>query len=503
MARVLGVIRLSRDTDSSTSTAGQRADIENWVAASGEHVITCWAEDTDTSARKIRPAKRPQLGRYLREPGLDEWDLSVVSRQDRMFRNLGDVAAVSRLCIDNSKSWYAIRERTDLETSGGRFMVNVQGAFSEMEADVIAERCQASADRLAQAGRWRGGRPPLGYAPEPLPSGGWVLIQDASTVDSVRLMVSMAMSGCSNGQIADALNTQGVHSPRNGTSDWTGWWSAEVVRRCLRNPSLAGRSARRGVVVRDQQTGQPVMMTSEPILDADEWDALQAALDSRRQTYGERVGGHLLLRVAYCRACSAGAVVNGRWKPRHDHAPDARCPQSCQSSLYGHHNQGKSRYGCYKCQRCGYAIRKADLEGVLEQMLLSEVGNRLLPRKVVTPAISHTAELSRIEQTISDIEAEVSSRQMPASSASRMLASLETERVRLAALPQREASVTYEPGDATVRDHWKTLTDAERGRFYRNWGVTIYADSIGAQARFGWEDLTDEGAAMAAAFQLG
>ncbi len=503
MARVLGVVRLSRDTDSSTSTSGQRDDITAWVAAGGEHVITCWAEDTDVSARKIRPAKRPKLGRYLREPGLGEWDLLVVARQDRMFRNLGDVAAVSRLCIDNDKSWFAVRENTDLMTSGGRFMVNVQGAFSEMEADVIAERCKASADRLAAAGRFRGGRAPLGYVPQPLPSGGWTLIQDPATADTVRLMVKMALSGCSNGMIADALNTQGVRSPRNGTSDWTGWWSPEVVRRLLRNPSLAGWSTRRGQVVRDGQTGQPVAITSEPILDADTWDQLQAALDSRRQSYGARVGAHQLLRVSFCRRCSNGEVVNGHWKPVHIHEPGARCSQECQTSLYGHANQGKSRYGCYKCQRCGYSVRKSVLESMLADMLLESVGDRLLPKRIVVPALNHTSELARIEKTISDVEAEVASGVMPASSAGRMLTSLEAEADRLRSLPQREASVVYESTGIKVADHWTTLTDEERGRFLRAWQCRIYADAEGCQSYMGWESLDDEGRAMAAAFGLG
>jgi site-specific DNA recombinase len=501
--RVLGVIRLSRDADSSTSTAGQRSDIEAWVAASGgEHVITCWAQDTDISARKIRPVKRPQLGRYLREPGLGEWDLAVAARQDRMFRNLGDVAAVSRLCVDNGKSWYAIRERTDLESSGGRFMVNVQGAFSEMEADTIAERCQASADRLAAAGRWRGGRAPMGYAPEPLPAGGYTLAQDRVEADTARFMVTMAKDGASNGMIAAALNSSGNHSPRNGTADWSGWWSPEVVRRILRSPTLVGWSVRRGQVVRDQQTGQPVPVTSEPILSVAEWDELQQALDGRRQlNRGERVGGHQLLQVSFCRRCSAGEVGrNGHWRPVHDHAPDARCSRQCQVPLYGHHNQGRSRYGCYKCPACNYSIRKADLEGVLEQMLLMEIGDKLLPKRVVIPAISHTSEMNRIEKTLADVEGEVASGALPASSASRMLSSLETERARLSALPQRPSEVRYELTDITVRDHWRGLSSEERGRFYRSWGVKVWADRDSIQVRSGWEDPTNEGANMARAF---
>ncbi len=499
--RVLGALRLSRDDRTSTSIQGQREAITQWAESCG-YEVTSWADDSAVSGG-VPARERPELARML---AAGQADIVAGFKIERLSRDTEDFLSFARW-LNGQGIWLAATAEGIIlkgdQDAASQFQATILAASATMERQRGSERCRDSANRLAQAGRWRGGRPPLGYVPEPLPSGGFVLVQDAESAETVRLMVKLAVGGASNGMIADALNTQGVRSPRNGTSDWSGWWTAEVIRRLLRNPSLAGWSTRRGQVVRDQQTGQPVMVTTEPILSADEWTELQAALDSRRQRYGERVGGHMLLRVAYCKTCSSGEVRNGHWKPVHDHAPDARCPQSCQRSLYGHHAQGKRSLSYYKCQACGYGVRKADLEGVLEQMLLSTVGDRCLPRKVIIPALNHTSELTRCEMTISDIENEVSTGQMPASSASRMLSSLETEAARLRALPQRAAEVRYEPGDVTVRDHWATLDDTARGMFYRAWGCRVYADRDGAQARFGWESLTDEGTAMARAFGLG
>ena len=421
--------------------------------------MTAWAEDTDVSARKVAPAKRPQLAKWLTEPQLGAWDILVCAKQDRLFRSVADIGAMTAWCVEHGKSWASVAENTDLSTPAGRMFANQLATFAEFEADRIGERCKESADRLAAAGRWRGGKPPYGYAPKDT-GHGWTLILDDAQAGTAREMAKRAIGGASNGQIARWLNETGVATPRGGYS-----WTPEIVRVMLRSPSLAGWSTRNGKVVRDDD-GNPVMITTTPVLDAETWHQLQAALDSRKQIHAERVGGHMLLGVAYCPQC-----VKPNGKP---------------SPLYGHNAQGGSRMRSnYRCQSCGYSIRKEVIERFVEDCVMEAIGDRAMPRKLVIPAISHTAELATIDARIADIEREVTTGDMPAKAAGRILVTLEAMRDVLAAKPQREAKVIYEPTGQTVREHWATLDTEGRGRFLRTWGVRIERDRESSEIQMG------------------
>lgn len=113
--------------------------------------------------------------------------------------------------------------------------------------------------------------------------------------------------------------------------------------------------------------------------------------------------------------------------------------------LYGSLRQGRNRVDRYRCQACGYAIGMDELEQWAQMAVLGAIGSRPLPRKVVTPAIDHPADLHRTETQIAEIESAVTSGELPLASATRMLSWLDSDRERLAALPQREKQISYVP----------------------------------------------------------
>lgn len=393
-------------------------------------------EDTDVSARKVAPARRPHLRHWLTDPEkLAAWDILVCSKQDRLFRSVADLGPLTAWCLENDKAWASVAENTDLSTPAGRAMAHVLATFAEFEADRIGERCRESADRLAQAGRWRGGRIPYGYAPRDT-GNGWTLVLDETQAATLRAMAEQAIAGWSNGQIARWLKEQQIPSP-HGRDEW----QIDIVRVKLRSPSLAGWSVRNGKVVRDDD-GNPVMITSTPVLDGDTWNKLQDALDSRKQNHGERVGGHMLLRVSYCGRCSTRPVM-GKLE---DGTPVPPPPEKLVP-MYGHSNRGKRAVSSnYRCQQRGLWVLMAKLEARVEQAVLDSIGDKRLPRKVVIPAVSHTAELAGAERRIAEIDGAYDAGDLPMAAYARQMKKWEATRERLAALPQREAQVRYGSG---------------------------------------------------------
>ena len=59
MSRVLGRVRLSHDTDESTSVVRQREDLERWAQAHGYEIVG-WAQDVDHIRRGGQPTRQPR-----------------------------------------------------------------------------------------------------------------------------------------------------------------------------------------------------------------------------------------------------------------------------------------------------------------------------------------------------------------------------------------------------------------------------------------------------------
>jgi site-specific DNA recombinase len=382
MAKVLGALRLSRDSDESTSIARQREQITLWAKLDGHEVIG-FTEDTDVSG-SVSPWKRPGLGPWLTDPvKVGSWDILVSAKLDRITRSVADFSALLAWCGEHRKMYASVAEKFDLSTPGGRMVATVMAAFAQFERERIGERHTESRAKMRELGHWAG-RAPYGY--DAVSNGnGMRLVQDPATAPVAKRMVDEFTTGASFGQVARRLNGDGVPTFTGGQ------WSALTVRSVLVNPAIGGQGWHRPklddgkraapVLIRDSD-GEPVMFTDEPILDSDEFDRLRQALKAREQPHGARVGGHQLLRVAYCRACSEGR-------------DDRSAP------LYGNVMKGRA-HGYYRCPKCGVRVRDDRMEAAVEHYVLKSAGSRELRRKTVIPGDDHAADIRKAER---DLEA--------------------------------------------------------------------------------------------------
>lgn len=483
--RVLAGLRLSKDTDESTSIERQREDVTAWSASEGYVVIGESVDPGVSGAVSIH--ERPDLRDWLTGANLGKWDILAGARIERMSRDTEDFLRSARILNGKGKWLAAAKERVCLKGDGSasdQFQATILAASATMQRQRTAELCRESRDKLARLGRFAGGFPTFGYLPICLchsarvcplapKSAGWTLIQ-GEHADTALEMAMRATAGDLNGRIARWLNHRGILTTRGHE------WTPAVVGVLLRNPALAGYATRKGNRVHDDN-GNDVMITDQPILTGEQWRKLQHALDSRKQKRAERVGGHMLLRVAYCRYCSTD---------------DKQVP------MYGHLAQGRTKTSIYRCQKCGYSVSMPKLESVVETRVLEEVGHSRLPRKVVTPAISHTAQLDGVTARIDDLDEQFASGGLPGVTYARMMTKLEAEKERLAALPQRAERIDWIPTETTVAKYWAMLDNEGRGAFLREFGVTIHADREGYRFESGWHDVDGMGSELAQAFGL-
>jgi site-specific DNA recombinase len=436
MARVLGAVRESRTTDESTSVERQTERITLWAKMMGHEVVKVTA-DTDTSG-KVSPFEREQLGPWLTErTGL--WDILVTTKLDRITRSVRDFADLIQWCEEHGKIYVSINESVDLSTSAGRMMANVIVAFAQYERELISERQLDSRRALRNAGRYSGSRPPYGYRPHDT-GRGHVLVQDAKAAKIIHDMVAMAKDGKSNNGIAIELNRREIPSPKGGE------WAGDSVRFVLNNPALMGQSWRKdGTLVRDS-AGKPVTFTDDPIITADEFAVLQAALRTRSNGPVERKNGHQLRQVLFCGQCS---------RPMYGTAETHR------------------RYAYYRCLRCSrpnaVCVPKPATESEAERLFLDAAGLRPIMRKVTIPGDDHGREISRLEaqlETVRDI-------------ALIDTAPLEAELERLRAMPHEADIVMEVQTGESVASVWEALDTMGRGDFLRTHGVRFHGSRDG------------------------
>jgi site-specific DNA recombinase len=300
--RLLATVRLSRETDETTSPKSQREQIDGY-ATLYKHTIVAVATDLDVTG-VISPFDRAELGPYLSDPELiDSWDAIIVSKLDRLGRSVMDFGSLLEWCRAHDKTIISVAEALDFGTAAGVMFANVLIAFAQFERERMKERRRDAAKTLREAGLWGGGQVPFGYRPEKA-GDNWTLVKDDETARVIEDMARKVIAGEALSAVSRWLNETGVPTPRKARkakgkreAKVYQWWPA-TVRDVLRSRSLLGEVTHKGAVVMGAD-GMPVAF--EPILKAEKWQQVQSALDDMRNPLrGERSSASYLLRIAYC-----------------------------------------------------------------------------------------------------------------------------------------------------------------------------------------------------------
>lgn len=207
--RVVGYVRVSTEEQgvSGAGLTGQRATIEAAAVARG-WVLSGIEEDVLSG----RTLKRPGLSRALDQCSAGAVGGIVVAKLDRLSRSLIDFASL--LIEARAGSWnvVALDLGVDLSTPHGEFLANVMASAAQWERRIIGQRTKdALAVKRSQGVRL--GRPP-----------------SIPLALAARIRASRA-DGQSLQGICDALNAEGVPTPRGGAV-----WRPTSLRAVLQTP---------------------------------------------------------------------------------------------------------------------------------------------------------------------------------------------------------------------------------------------------------------------------
>lgn len=486
--RVLAIIRLSNETDETTSPDRQRALITNWAEANG-HVLVGEAEDLDISGG-MRPFERPSLGGWLKTP--DRYDVLACWKLDRLTRRSSHFAEMLAWCQQQGKTIVSVTEGFDISTSMGKMFAQIIAAFAEGELDVITERVIASHEKLRRDGRYAGAPTSFGYVAGSLPTGGKTLVQDGKYAAILRQIFKDVTEGVSTHEIARRFNEQKLmtwgdrrNALRGKPSAEAQHWTADVIQQVVKNPAAAGyktqrtktddgRYLRAHIIVTDDD-GNPVMATEEPIVTPVEWQAAVKALSSRASK-GERMARteSMLQGVLKCGGCNHNVYQH---RSRHTVGGDVKI------------------YAYYACQsrrkeRACEAPVRVPVERTEEEAasaLLALLGHVEIMRSEYDPGEDYSAQLTEAQGILDTLEDDFLAGKYKGEEAARRyhrMHAKQSEKVdRLAALPHRPA-ITREVGTGeTYAERWGLLTRLGRREFLLSQGITFTAHAPGTVSR--------------------
>ena len=324
-------VRISLDsTGEGLGVQRQQEDAEAIIAARGWTLAGIYADPSISAsdAKKFRPG----YAQLLRDYGLGlfdalvVWDLDRLTRQPRQLEDWIDAAEGRGLALVTTNG------DADLTTDGGRLYARIKLSVARAEVERKSARHRRALQQHAEAGRAPHGPALLGYT-----TTGETVPADAELVR--RIYTSFA-AGESLRSLARALDAEGIPTrsvivakqkldEANADPEATETvkadaaaayakaltigWNTRTIRDILTNPRYAGWVVYQREIMRDDD-GEPLRGNWEPLVDADEWQVIQARLaDPARKT--NKVGTHrryLGSGLFVCDQCSRPVeTING------------------------------------------------------------------------------------------------------------------------------------------------------------------------------------------------
>jgi site-specific DNA recombinase len=448
--------RLSHLTEATTHLVTESETTEDYCHRKNILVVA-ETEDLDVSGGKpIR--ERPGVGPWLTLDHLDEWDVLVLYKLDRGFRNHRDfVNFYDDFCVTHGKKIVSVTEEIDMSTKMGMFIAGILVQFAEWELTRMRERRSDAQKVIRREARWGGGSFSFGY--QPYKDGFYWYLQPHPVYHAeTEKMARAVVAGKSPGNVAKDLNERGIPTSRDVQNAWFGRpvkgyrWDSTAVIDHLRSehirgyvvhyPNDADRKAIRHESAPRRVTGPDgEYVRRERLIDDDLWYQVQAALDiCTRKLSGVRSKGSILLRIAFCGYCGGPFYQN--------------------SANRSDGNGRNHYYYCPACKPC-MSVRRELLNETVTGALLDAVGDCELTETRVIEGDDHRQALKKLGMQIADLTTQHFVNGGVDGFHARM-AVLEAEHERISNLPREKPKIRQVATGKTFRQHWEEIDDGER-----------------------------------------
>ena len=164
--RVALYLRVSTDEQAKEDRYGLRVQedrLRKYCESQGYLISEDYVYRDEGRSGSLPIGSREGLKDLFEDAKLKKFDVVVVYRLDRFFRNTSKLLnAVERL-LEHDIDFKSATESFDTSTPNGRFVLQMLGSLAELEREVIRERMSSGREQAAREGKWVMGGAPFGY----------------------------------------------------------------------------------------------------------------------------------------------------------------------------------------------------------------------------------------------------------------------------------------------------------------------------------------------------
>ncbi|AYF77157.1 recombinase family protein [Nocardia yunnanensis] len=453
-----------------------------WADANGLSVVAMF-QDLDVSAGKYTPFERPDLGKWLTEEKLWEWDVLIFSKIDRMFRSTHDCVEFAKWCKEHRKilvfaddnltlNYRDAGKLNSLDQMMTELFIYIGSFFAQIELNRYRSRAEDFHRVLRTTDRWASGVPPFGFQTVDHPSGkGKTLARDPYGYEWLYKIAEKLLAGWSWIRIAAWLNESKVLTNmdramiKNGKESKERPWNVGTVKLIMTSWSTQGyKTTDKGKKPHLDADGNMVRI-AEPTFDDATWEQIQQAAAKRSYNGTRRVHSeNPMLGVGSCGLCGAQLAqqISARRGKSTIGLPDNR-----------YYRCGRTPLNCN-----GMNISAEEAERTLESQFLAEHGEKLVIEKVFVPGSDNSRELEEVTGAIARLRAEsdaglIETQEDQDHYISRLKGltarkrELEKDTVRPSKWEEKKLDITY--GEAWAR----SVDPIEHREMLRKWGVRL------------------------------
>ncbi|WP_434595277.1 recombinase family protein [Streptomyces sp. A5-4] len=464
--RVLIALRISNETDASTSLERQLQDCTAYV---NERQHLGWqvvgvAKDAHISATKSHPLERPQLGEWLNNRA-PEFDLLLFWKMDRFVRKVVDMQDMIKWATAHGgKSLVSAKEPVlDMVGPFRHVIIDLFAAIAETEAQNISMRVKSFQSYAKSKNVWAKGNPPYGYESFRDTDGAMRLRVRESQKDVIREIYKRVVEdGEPYSAICDDFNARGILSPgaermsnrRKNNGEPLPVWRSRTITNIMTSETILGWKCEEVKALgKKYGTSQPILTAegkirmADAILTDDEWIKLQDERNGRPGAARRSTKNTTAYRgVLLCGECGRNLYL---FNPeRQQGKPVYRC------------NKSANRESCGK----GYAFRAEKVKELVETIILGSVGDFPMHERHYVKGSNNTQRLHEIEQHVTELQRTT----RPGGKNSSGFAKKSTEE-EIAALYEEYDSLSAE-GDKPDRYEYRDTGETFRHMWDRNSG---------------------------------
>jgi site-specific DNA recombinase len=398
-------VSTGRQADSDLSIPDQRRQAKSYCASRGWEVVTDYVEPGASATDDRRPEFQRTIDAATTKP--PAFEMILVHSFSRFFRDQFQLEFYVRRLAKNGVRLVSITQELG-DDPMSNMIRQIMALFDEYQSKENAKHTLRAMKENARQGFWNGALPPIGYriveaAEQRSHRTKKTLEVDSIQAETVRLIFRLAREG--NGSsgpmgvksIAKHLNESGIRTRDSGR------WGVDAVHKVLTRTTYIGRhrfNTKHWKTRERKPDAEVIEMAVPPIIDAAEFEAVQALLKSRSPAMtAPRVvsGPTLLTGICFCAACGGAMTLRTGKSGRHRY-------YTCCT---------KARQGGIGCKGRTVPMEKLDSvvaehieQRLLQPKRLEQILSRVLNRHE-EPVKRRTAHIAELRKRASEADAKL------------------------------------------------------------------------------------------------